>query len=112
VVDVESWSLIIPGGLVGRVRIAFGPHRAITAAAASVVERLLLAALSSVVAGHYLAALLFAASVGLRRRVAQEDLANMAAVTFLAVIWLRARFAHRPDPRVVVRLIWGSVAFL
>ena len=112
VVDVESWSLIIPGGLVGRVRIAFGPHRAITAGAASLVERLLLAALSSVVAGHYAAALLFAASVGLRRRVTQEDLANIAAVTFLALIWLRVRFMPRPDPRIVVRLVWAGVAFL
>ena len=52
-IDIESWALFIPGGLVGRVRLAFGPRAATIAATASLTERLLLVALASILVGHY-----------------------------------------------------------
>ena len=55
-IDIESWALFIPGGLVGRVRLAFGPRAATIAATASLTERLLLVALASVLVGHYASA--------------------------------------------------------
>src|SRR4051794_22084064 len=39
-VDVESWALLIPGGVVGRVQQAFGPRAAGVGAAAVLLERL------------------------------------------------------------------------
>jgi hypothetical protein len=41
-VDIESWALLIPGGLVGRARHAFGPRVARAAMALTVVERLVI----------------------------------------------------------------------
>src|SRR5690349_5900212 len=51
-VDLESWSLLVPGGFVGRVRVAFGPRVSELAAASALIERLLLGALAAVVVGH------------------------------------------------------------
>ena len=55
--DVEGWGVRVPGGLVGRAGLAFGPRAAAVAAAAQLLERLLFAGLVSLVFGHYLAAL-------------------------------------------------------
>ena len=46
--DIESWSLLIPGGFVGRVRMALGGRAAAVAKAAALMERLLLGVLASV----------------------------------------------------------------
>ena len=48
-IDIESWAFLIPGGLVGRVAYAFGGRAARVATAVSLVERLVLGALASVV---------------------------------------------------------------
>ncbi len=53
IVDTRSWSLFIPGGLVGRVDRAFGPRAGLLAATVSCVERVSLAALACVVVGRY-----------------------------------------------------------
>src|SRR6186713_2387634 len=45
-IDIESWSLLIPGGFVGSVTRAFGPRAAGVAKAAALMERLLLGALA------------------------------------------------------------------
>src|SRR5215475_1555793 len=50
-IDIESWGLFIPGGLIGRVDCAFGWRTARVVAAAIVGERLFLTALACVVAG-------------------------------------------------------------
>ena len=54
-IDMESWALLIPGGTIGRLQQAFGPRAGRIGAAATLVERLLLATLASVVVGHYVA---------------------------------------------------------
>ena len=51
--DLESWTLFIPGGLSGRVERAFGPRAATAAAGVVIIERVLLGALACVVFGHY-----------------------------------------------------------
>ena len=62
--DVASWGLLLPGGLPGRAERAFGRRGHRIGAAAVLTERLLLAALASVVVGDHFAHLLTAA-VGL-----------------------------------------------
>src|SRR5262245_30701107 len=64
--DLESWALLMPGGFEGRVASTFGPRAGGVAAAAALVERLLLAALACLVAGHYIAGVATTAIAGLR----------------------------------------------
>src|SRR4051812_29201423 len=45
-IDIESWGLFVPGGLVGRLESAFGQRAGSVGAAASLVERSALAALA------------------------------------------------------------------
>jgi magnesium transporter len=95
-IDLESWALLIPGGLAGRVARGIDPRAAGLATAASFVERLFLAALASVVAGHYLAAVSAAAIAGWRYTgpVRPEDLATVFAVGAVGVLWIRARIGR------------------
>src|SRR4029453_18147185 len=74
-IDIESWALLIPGGPVGRAEAAFGPRAGRIAAAAVLSERVLLAALVSVVAGQYLVSLAIDVTAGARigRRLASQD---------------------------------------
>src|SRR5262249_42559866 len=67
-IDVESWSLLIPGGLIGRARQAFGPRASRVAASVMLTERLLLAALTCTVVGQYVASLVIPA-LATRNRV-------------------------------------------
>ena len=52
-VDVESWSMFLTAGLVGRTEAAFGRAAGRVAAAAVVAERLVLAALACMIVAHY-----------------------------------------------------------
>src|SRR5258706_4240856 len=45
-IDMESWALLLPGDLTGRVERAYGKHIGALAAAAALTERFLLAALT------------------------------------------------------------------
>ena len=65
-IDIESWALLIPGGAVARVHQAFGARAAKAAAAAGLVERLLLAALACVVIGQYASTVALTAIAGWR----------------------------------------------
>ena len=60
-IDIESWALLIAGGFVSRVGLAFGAGAGRFAAALALIERLLLGASASVVAGHYVAAVVVSA---------------------------------------------------
>ena len=60
--DLESWTLFIPGGLSGRVDRAFGSRAAMAASGVIIIERILLSALACIVFGHYCSSLLFTAT--------------------------------------------------
>ena len=64
--EIESWACLIPGGLVGRVKYALGGRASRAAMAFTLVERLVLGALASVVVGHYIADVVVVAIAGLR----------------------------------------------
>ena len=65
-IDLESWALLVPGGFIGRVAVAFGRRIGGLAASAALIERLLLGALAAVVIGHYLSGVAITAIAGLR----------------------------------------------
>jgi hypothetical protein len=95
-IDVESWALLIPGGFVSRVASAFGDRATSVAKAMVLVERVLLGALASVVIGHYVASVSATAIAGWRFTgyVRPEDLATLAAVAVLGLLWLPARIGR------------------
>ena len=98
-IDIESWALLIAGGFVSRVTLAFGARAGRFAAAAALIERLLLGTLASVVAGHYVAAVAVSA-LGERQftgHVRPEDLATLLASAAIGLLW--DPVPHRPRDR-------------
>ena len=112
--DIESWSLLIPGGFVGRVRTALGGRAAGVAKAAALMERLLLGVLASVVTGHYVAGVLATAIGGWRLTgfVRPEDLATPVALTVIGSLWLRIRMGRGLARERMASTIWIAVAIL
>jgi len=104
-VDIESWALFVPRGLVGRVQEAFGSRVAGAAAAAALVERLFLAALAALVAGHYGFAFLSTVGQSVPAGI-HTDLPTLGAVSLIGLLWIRARLGHLSSPGRVERLIW------
>lgn len=112
--DLESWTLFIPGGLSGRVNQGFGPRIAAGATGVIVIERMLLTALACVVFGHYLALFLYALTgeVRLVRRATVADLSTFAAFGMLAWLWLRARRGRLLTAAERARHVWTAIAVL
>jgi magnesium transporter len=113
-IDVESWALLIPGGFVSRVASAFGDRATSVAKAMVLVERVLLGALASVVIGHYVASVSATAIAGWRFTgyVRPEDLATLAAVAVLGLLWLPARIGRGVGRDFMARGVWTGVAVL
>ena len=113
-IDIESWTLFVPGGPVGRVERAFGPRGALAASAATLLERLLLAALGCAAAGQYVASFLFAASrsVRVQRAATAGDIASMVALCLLAYLWLRARRGTLLHLTQRVQRLWAAVGLI
>ena len=113
-IDIESWALFIPGGAVGRARLAFGRRAATVAATASLVERLLFAALACLVVGHYVAAAPLTAiaewrPAGLAR---PEDFAAFVAAVLVGFSWLRARQGLDFGSDQIARAVWIGIGIL
>ena len=113
-IDIESWALLIPGGLVGRVKYTFGGRAARAAMALTLVERLLLGALASSVIGHYIADVAVMATAGLRfeSSAGAADLASLVAVAVIGWLWLRARIGRDIDSDLWARAVWIGAAVL
>jgi magnesium transporter len=112
--DIESWGLLVPGGFIGSARRALGPRAAHAAAAATLVERLLLAALAAVLIGHYAVGLVITVpeSGRLTRFVGPEDLANIIAVFAVGLLWIRARLGRGLSRDTLARGVWVGVGIL
>src|SRR5690349_6949628 len=78
-VDIESWALLIPGGVVGRVQHAFGGRTTCAAMVAVLLERLLLAALGALVVGHYVAGVIVPLTERVRYLAGVSDIATLGA---------------------------------
>jgi magnesium transporter len=110
-IDIESWSLFIPGGTTGRVEAAFGDRAARIAAAATLAERLLLTALCSLLIGHYIAAFIVRSetTTGL---VSLQDVATGLGGIALGVVWIRSRFRRGLAPDAIARGVWTALGVL
>ena len=111
-IDIESWGMFLPGGLAGRVRSAFGPNAGAFATAASLSERILLAALSAAIVGRYGADLVISARTALdfKRQIAADDLSALIAILLVGAVWLAARMGRELDTDVRARCIWIATA--
>jgi magnesium transporter len=113
-VDIEARALFVPGGLYGSVRDALGGLTAKVAASALIVERLMLAPLAAVVAGHYVGALvpLPAGPLPGGRQLTGNDGIVAVAVTVLGAVWWLQRQGRRVPDRALSRLVGASAAVL
>jgi len=112
-IDMESWALLIPGGTIGRLEQAFGPRAGRIGAAATLIERLLLATLASVVVGHYVTGALVPAISGrLRGSVTAEEIATLLAVILIGLLWTRARVGLTWRRDTIATGIWIAVGIL
>jgi magnesium transporter len=113
-IDIEGWSLLISGGLVGRVNRALGPRAARVATAATLVERFLLGALACIVLGHYAAAVTVIAIAGRRFTgfVRAEDLATLIAALAIGLMWLRERIGRDIARDTAAKGVWAGITVL
>lgn len=111
-IDIESWSLFVPGGLSGRAERAFGIKAGRIASAAVLVERLLLTALACAVVGQYAASLIVRLPVGGNLTPAAADLPSGIAAVLLVLLWVRARLGLSWPPSLIARGVWIAVGIL
>jgi magnesium transporter len=113
-VDIESWALLTPGGLVNRAGGALGARAAGVAKSVGLIERVLLGALACVVIGHYVASVSATAIAGWRFTgyVRPEDLATLVAIGVLGLFWLPIRIGRDIDRGPMARGVWIGVAVL
>jgi len=113
-IEIESWALLIPGGLVSRVASAFGARAVGLAKAVALIERVLLGALACVVIGHYIASVSATAIAGWRFTgyVRPEDPATLVAIGIIGVLWLPTRIGRDIGRGPLARAVWIGVAIL
>ena len=112
-IDIESWGLFVPGGLIGRARLAFGATGGRVAAASTLGERLLLAALGCGVAAHYGASLVVTRqALAFAGGLAAEEFTVVLAVVLVGLLWIRARIGFELDADAMARGIWVGVGIL
>jgi magnesium transporter len=112
-IDIESWGLFVPGGLIGRARLAFGATGGRIAAATTLTERLLLAAVGCGVAAHYGAGLVVTReALAFAGGMAAEEFTVVLAIVLVGLLWIRARIGFDLDSDAIARGIWVGVVIL
>src|SRR5262245_42907719 len=103
----------MPGGLIGRARLAFGANGGRIAAAATLTERLLLAAVGCGVAAHYGASLVVTReALAFAGGLATEEFTVVLAIVLVGLLWIRARIGFDLDSDAIARGTWVGVAIL
>jgi len=112
--DLESWALFIPRGLVGRSRVAFGGLTGRVTASAVLVERIFLGALAASVTAHYGASLAVKAlgGSGLTGLLAVEEVVVLLSVVLIGLLWIRTRIDLNPSGDVFAKGVWIGVGVL
>ena len=113
-IELESWGLLMPGGFEGRVGASLGHRAGAVAAAATLVERLLVGALTCLVIGHYVSGVFVTAIAGWRFTgfVRPEDLATIFAAAALGLLWIRARLGREVRRETLARGVWIGIGVL
>ncbi len=106
-VDMESCALLLPGGLYGASKGAFGPRGRAVVAAALFIEQLCFGGLVASAAGHYAASL-----VGLTPGVSLSDLSSVFAAAILGVCWWTQRQGWQPPAELTSRVVVTALSIV
>src|SRR5262245_19608059 len=114
-IDIESWGLFMPGGLIGRSERAFGPRWASIATAAVLTERLVLVSMACVLCGRY--AVSFGAAWmsewSVTARLTLQELVVVGATILIGLVWTHSRIGFPRFPTVAIaRGIWVGVGVI
>ena len=109
--DTEAWAQLIPGGAPGCARRAFGERTARAAAALLLAERVLFAALATLIVGSYAtnAPIATAAFAPLARHLTALDVSTLLAAVLVALFWIRSRLGLSLARPTRVNLVWIAI---
>jgi magnesium transporter len=113
--DIESWGLFMPGGLIGRAERAFGPRGANMATAAVLTERLLLVSMACVLCGRYAVSFgaAWMAEWSVTARLTVQELVVVGATILIGLVWTHSRINFPRFPTVAIaRGIWVGVGVI
>jgi hypothetical protein len=112
--DTETWALLIPGGAAGVTRRAFGERAARGASALLLAERVLFAALATLVIGSYAtnAPIATAIFAPIAKRLTALDISTLLAAAIVAFFWIRSRFGLSLAQQTRVNMIWIAIFIL
>jgi magnesium transporter len=113
-IDIESWALFIPGGLIGRAERAFGPRIASFATAGMITERLLLVAIACILCGQYAVSFSAAwmAQWSVTARLTVQELVVVGATILIGLLWTRSRLAFSLPAAAIARAVWFGVGII
>jgi magnesium transporter len=107
-IDIESWGLPIPEGLVGRTELALGPRASRIARATVLTERLLLVSIACVLCGHN--AISFGAEWisgwSVTARLTLQELVVVGATILIGLLWSRYRLGLHIPPASIAKGVW------
>src|SRR5215510_643671 len=113
-IDIESWALFIPGGLIGRTERAFGPRIASFATAGVITERLLLVAMAAVLCGQYAVSFgaAWMAEWSVTARLTVQELVVVGATILIGLLWARYRLGFLLPSARIAKAVWFGVGII
>lgn len=113
-IDIESWALFVPGGLIGRAERAFNRRWANFATASVLTERLLVTSLACVLCGQYAVSFgaVWMAEWSVTARLTVQELVTVGAITLIGLLWTRARVGLDLPSAAIARAVWTGVGVL
>ena len=113
-IDIEGWGYFVTGGLAGRAEKAFGNRMASVASAASLTERFLLIAITTVLCGQYAVSFgaAWMAEWSVTARLTIQELVTVGAIILIGLIWTRNRFGLYLSQTAVAKLVWVGIGLI
>src|SRR5688572_9664961 len=113
-IDIESWALFIPGGLIGRAERAFGSRTAGITTAAVLTERLLLVAFACVLCGQYAVSLgaAWMAEWSVTARLTVQELVVVGATILIGLLWSRYRLGFLLPASAIAKGVWFGIGVI
>jgi hypothetical protein len=113
-IDIEGWGYFITGGLAGRAEKAFGNRMAGLASAASLTERFLLIAITTVLCGQYAVSFgaAWMAEWSVTARLTIQELVTVGAIILIGLIWTRNRFGLYLSQAAVAKFVWCGIGLI
>jgi magnesium transporter len=114
-IDIESWGLFMPGGVIGRAERAFGPRWASIATASVLTERLLLVSMACVLCGRYSVSFgaAWISEWSVTARLTLQELVVVGATILIGLVWTHSRIGFPRFPSgAIARGVWIGVGVI